>query len=205
MRIDDGELYATDFIALFEKFGYFVDTTGPDNSSANSKVERFHLDIKEGIRCMIFGVSWSYKNWNLAFYHYIHIYNTTAHGCEGKIPYNTVSGKVFDHSRTRIFGSRVTVLKNGKQPALGDHSRRGRFAGYSRSTKKILYVPDNNPGKLMETAHAVIDELNNGIKIDPPVTVALRKALGHEIVLGSDSRRPVQPTHYCGLFYGTHD
>ena len=125
-------------IALFEKFGYFVDTAGPDNSAANSKVERFHLDIKEGIRCMIYGVLWSHKHWNLAFYHFIHIHNTTSHGSEGKIPYNTVSGKVFDHSRTTFFGSQVTVLKNGKRPALEDHPRCGRFAGYSGTTKNIL-------------------------------------------------------------------
>ena len=56
VQIDDGELFATDFIALFEKFGYFVDTTGPDNSSANSKVERFHVDVKEGIMHDLWGL-----------------------------------------------------------------------------------------------------------------------------------------------------
>ena len=80
VRIDDGKLYAIEFVELFIKFGHFVDMTGPDNSAANSKVERFHLDVKEGVRCLIFGVLWSYKNWNLAFYHYLHIYNTTSHG-----------------------------------------------------------------------------------------------------------------------------
>ena len=93
-------------------------------------------------------------------------------------------------------------MKNGKRPALVDHSRHGRFAGYSRTTKKILYVPDNNPGKLMETAHAVIDELNCGMKIAPPVTIALRKALGHETVLDPNSRRSVQPTHSIDILSG---
>ena len=73
-----------------------------------------------------------------------------AHREDGKIPYNTVSGKIYDHGKTRIFGSHVTVLKNGKRPALG---------GYSRTTKKILYVPYNNLGKR--------------IIIVPPVTIAL--------------------------------
>ena len=92
VRIDNGKLYATDFINLFEKFGYFVDATGLDNSKANSNVERLHVHTKEGVKCLIFGVSCSFKNWNLAFYHYILLYNTTSHGQDGKILCSTVSG-----------------------------------------------------------------------------------------------------------------
>ena len=140
---------------------------------------------------------------DMIFYYYIHIHNTTSHGSEGNIPYNTVSRKIFDRSKMRIFGSWVTVLKNGKRPALIDHSRHGRFAAYSRTTKNILYVPDNNPGKLMmQTTHAVIDKLNCGMKIAPPVTIALRKALGHEAVLDPNVSCSVQLTHSIDTLSG---
>jgi hypothetical protein len=194
VRIDNGELFAEEFITLFQKFGYYVDTTGPDNSAANGKVERFHFTVKGGIKCMIFAVSWSFKYWNYAFYFYILIYNTTSHGKHGFVPYTVVSGKKYNHDRTRIFGSQVVVLKNGKRPSLSDHSRRGRYIGTSRTSKKILYVPQNNPNIVMESAHVLIDELNSRLKVEPPATIALRRALGYETtVLDAADRRPLEP------------
>ena len=68
--------------------------------------------------------------------------------------------------------------------------------------KKIMCVPDNNPGKLMESSHAIIDELYNGMTVALPVTIALRRALGHQTIINSESRRPVQPTHSIDILSG---
>ena len=137
---------------------------------------------------MIKSVSWSWKVWNYAFYHYIRIYNTTPHGSNG-IPYTNVTGKKVDHSLARIFGCPVTVLKNGVRPALDDHSRHGRFAGYSGTMKKIIYFPKGKTAPL-ESTHVIFDELFSSYKVAPPVVQELRKAMGREIdTLDANARR----------------
>ena len=88
-----------------------------------------------------------------------------------------------------IFGCPVMVLKNGTRPALEDHSRRGRFAGYSGTMKKILYFPK---GKMtpLESAHIIFDELFLSWTTIPPVVHDLRRAMGREEqVLDPSSRR----------------
>ena len=124
---------------LLQQFQYKNETTGADNSSAIGKIERFNGTVKGGIRSLIEAVSWSWKVWNFAHYHYIRIYNSTphAHG----VPYSNVTQKLADLSLMQIFGCPVMVLKNGTRPALEDHSQHGRFAGYSGTMKKILYFP----------------------------------------------------------------
>ena len=173
---------------LLQKFQYKNETTGPDNSSANGKIERFNGTVKGGIRSLIEAVSWSWKVWNYAFYHYIRIYNSTphAHG----VPYTNVTGKMADLSLMRIFGCPVMVLKNGTRPALEDHSRHGRFAGYSGTMKKIIYFPKGKSAPL-EASHVIFDELFSSWKTVPPVVQDLRRALGREDqVLDATSRRP---------------
>ena len=63
--------------------------------------------VKGGICSLIEAVSWSWKVWNYAFYHYIRIYNLTpqAHG----VPYTNVTGKLADLSLMQIFGCPVMV------------------------------------------------------------------------------------------------
>jgi len=122
--------YSSALAKLLDDYNYKLDTTGPDNSSAIGKVEHFNRTVKGGIRLLIVSVSWSWKVRNYAFYHYIQIYNSTPHGNSG-IPYPNITGKRVDHSRTRIFGCPVMVLKNGTRPALDNHSRHGHFAGYN--------------------------------------------------------------------------
>jgi len=128
---------------------------------------------------MIKSVSWSWKVWNHAFYHHIRIYNTTPHASNG-IPYTNVTGKKVDHSLARIFGYPVTVLKNGVRLALDNHSRHGRFTGYSGTMKKILYFPKGKTAPL-ESTHVIFDELFSSYKVEPPVVQELRKAMGREI------------------------
>ena len=131
--------YSHSISKLLTNYNYKVDTTGPDKSSAIGKEEHFNRTVKSGIRSMMKSVSWSWKVWNYAFYHYIRIYNTTLQGSNG-IPYANVTGKKVDHSLARIFRCPVTVLENGVCLALNDHSRHGRFAGYSGTMNNtILY------------------------------------------------------------------
>jgi len=189
-RIDcGGETgYSTTLSKLLSDYNYKLDTTGPNNLSAIGKEERFNHTIKEGIRSMIKSISWSWKVWNYAFYHYIRIYNTTPHGSNG-IPYTNATNKRVDHSLSRIFGCLVSVLKNGVRPALDDHTRHGRFTGYSGTMKKILYFPK---GKMipLESTHVIFDELFSSYKVIPPVVQELRKAMGREsTTLDASTRR----------------
>jgi len=71
--------YSSALMKLLDDYNYKLDTTGPDNSSTIVKVERFNRTVKGGIRLLIVSVSWSWKVWNYAFYHYIWIYNSTPH------------------------------------------------------------------------------------------------------------------------------
>ena len=179
--------YSSALAKLLEDYSYKLDTIGPDNSSAIGKVERFNRTVKGGIRSLIVSVSWSWKVWNYAFYHYIRIYNSTPHGNAG-IPYTNVTGKRVDHSRTRIFGCPVMVLKNGSRPALDNHSRHGRFAGYNGTMKKILYFPKGKTTPL-ENSHVQFDELFSSYKTEPPIVQELRRAMGRDTTLDSDARR----------------
>ena len=133
----------------------------------------------------------SLKVWNLVFYHYIRIYNTTPHGKDGIVPYTSITGKRVDHSRTRIFGCPVVALKNGKRPAPDDHTRRGRFVGYDRTMSKILYLPRNGSKVPLSTTHAVFDELFTSVKDLPPVAISLRRALGRADYVDAAARQPV--------------
>ena len=90
----------------------------------------------------------------------------------------SVAGKRVDHSRTRIFGCPIVALKNGKRPALDDHTRHGRLVGYDRTMTKILYLPRNGFNIPLSTPHAVFDELFSPYKNIPPVAISLRRALG---------------------------
>lgn len=179
--------YSHTLSSLLQSFQYKNETTGPDNSSANGKIERFNGTVKGGIRSLITAVDWTSKVWNFAFYHYVRIYNSTphAHG----VPYTNVTGKLADLSLMRIFGCPVTVLKNGTRPALEDHSRHGRFAGYDGTMKKILYFPKGKSSPL-EATNVVFDELFSSWKTVPPVVQDLRRAMGREEqVLDACARR----------------
>ena len=187
----DGDGENDELIALFQHFQYDMETTGNDNSAAIGGPERFHLTVKAGIRSTLESVNMSTKVWNFAFYHYIRIYNTVPHGKDGIVPYTSITGKRVDHSRTRIFGCPIVALKNGKRPALDDHTRRGRFVGYDRTMTKILYLPQNGSRIPLSTAHAVFDELFTSVKSLPPVAISLRRALGREDFVDAAARRPV--------------
>ena len=67
---------------LFNQFGYFVETTGPENSRANGKSERFHRTVKSAIRAMLDSAGLSMKIWNYAFYHLI-----SQRGSTRSVPY----------------------------------------------------------------------------------------------------------------------
>eukprot|EP00979_Chaetoceros_neogracilis_P007244 scaffold1521_cov271-Chaetoceros_neogracile.AAC.52 len=81
--------YSNTLASLLQSFQYKNETTGPDNSSANGKIERFNGTVKGGICLLITAVDWTWKVWNFAFYHYVRIYNSTphAHG----VPYTNVT------------------------------------------------------------------------------------------------------------------
>ena len=131
---------------------------------------------------------WSWKVWNFAFYHYIRTYNSTLH-VHG-VPYMNVTGKLADLSLTGIFGCLVMVLKNGTRPALEDLSRRGRFAEYSGTMKKILYFPKGIMTPL-EFANVIFDELFSSWTTIPPVVHDLCRAMGREEqVLDPSLRKP---------------
>jgi len=75
--------------------------------------------------------------------------------------------------------------------ALDDHSRHGRFAGYSGTMKKILYFPKGKTAPLESThVHVIFDELFSSYKVEPPVVQELREAMGREIAtLEANARR----------------
>jgi len=93
-----------------------------------------------------------------------------------------------DHSRTIIFGCPVMVLKNGTRPALDNHSRHGRFAGYNGTMKKIIYFPKGKT-KPLENSHVQFHELFSSYKTEPPIVQELRRAMGRETMLDSNTRR----------------
>jgi len=165
--------YSSALAKLLDDYNYKLDTTGLDKLSAIGKVECLNRTVKGGIRSLIVRVSWSWKVWNYEYYYYIRIYNSTPHGNSG-IPYTNTTGKRVDHSQTRIFGCPVMVLKNnGTRPALDNHSRHGRFAGYNGTMKKILYFPKGKTTPL-ENSHVQFDELFTSYKTEPPIVQELQ-------------------------------
>ena len=190
VRFDqDGD--CEELASLFNQFGYFIETTGPENSRANGKSERFHRTVKSAIRAMLDSAGLSMKMWNYAFYHFIRIYNTTPRGSNNAVPYTTITKKKYDHANTRIFGCIITALKTGKRPAIDAHHRTGRFLGFDHSTRKFLYLVGK---KVLTTVHASFNESFDSLAKLPPAGIALRRALGRDITLDPSARRPLECT-----------
>ncbi len=179
---------------LFQEFQYHLQGTGPDNSSAIGQEERFHPTVKGGIRSMIEAVDWTWKVWNLAFYHYIRIWNWVPHGPQKLIPYTVITQRMPILSLMRIFGCPLVVLEKGKRPALEDHTRRGRFCGHGGTMKKFLYLPHRKTEPL-SAVHVAFDELFSTFKRLPPIALYLRRSLGMDVTtLERQSRRVVDAT-----------
>ncbi len=186
---------------LFQVYGYCTHGSGPDNSSAIGQVERFHPTVKGGIRSMIESVDWTWKVWNFAFYMYIRIWNMLPHGPMKLVPYTVITGKRCDLSKVRIFGCPVVVLENGRRPSLDDHTKRGRFLGFSATHKKIVYMP--RYGKTPLTAvHVAFDELFSTFKTLPPIAIHLRRSLGMDVkLLERESRRTVDANQALDILH----
>ena len=176
---------------LFNQFGYFIETTGPENSRANGKSERFHRTCKGAIRAMLDSAGLSMKVWNYAFYHFIWIYNTTPRGSLSLVPYTTITKKKFNHKNMRIFGCVVTALKTGHRPAINAHHRISRFMGFDHSTQIFLYFVGK---KVLTTVHASFNESFVSLSKLPPAGIALRRALGRDITLDPSARRSLECT-----------
>ena len=193
----DGDGDCKEFMNLLHGFGYRLETTGGDNSSANSIIERFHRTAKTNILSCIIACGWNMKAWALCLRHLCRLWNLLPHGKYNIIPYTFATGLIPNFAPFRIFGCPVVTVKTGNND-IDKNFREGRFVGFDSSTKKFLVkIPTQR--KPIETAHAKFDETFSSYEKLPPCAVQLRHSLGHAFI--PENRR----TESCNIDFDVID
>ncbi|GFH49021.1 hypothetical protein CTEN210_05497 [Chaetoceros tenuissimus] len=186
-----------EFMQLLHGFGYRLETTGGDNSSGNSIIERFHRTAKTNILSCIIACGWNMKAWALCLRHLCRLWNLLPHGKYNIIPYTFATGLIPNFAPFRIFGCPVVMVKTGNND-IDKNFREGRFVGFDSSTKKFLVkVPTQR--KPLETPHAKFDETFSSFEKLPPCAVQLRHSLGHAFI--PENRR----TESCNIDFDVID
>jgi Integrase core domain. len=134
---------STEFKKILESHGYKLITSGPDKSSMNSLGVRPHSTIGNALRSILHACGLSMKYWNLAFYHFVRLFNLFPHGSRSKSPYEMIRGCKPDLSLLRIFGCNVYIRPPGRRASkLDKHVIRGKFLGYTSTLKQIYLLED---------------------------------------------------------------
>lgn len=208
IRMDEGKETSKNAAlnALLHHFGYFVDETGPDNSSAIGKVEAFNRIIKNAVVRLLYSVNLSPKYWDLAFYHLLRLYNNTPRGPNKVIPYTAVTGKKPDLKFLRIFGCPVSVRNYRATASAEPNTVRGIFVGYNNTTKLPMFIPFGK-STVHDAPHCVFDETFSSYPDDklPPVAIALRRALGLSIPISVQARHPIKSVPDLDILFNHDD
>ena len=173
VRVDQGGDLggSSDFRRLFEEAGYTIEPTAPDSSSQNGPGERPHRTIKDALRTMLHGAGLDPHFWPYAFQHYLRLYNLVPHGNREKSAYEICTGRKPNLSQLRTFGCRVRIIPpRTKRPNALEHgTRTGRFLGFTKTLRNILYY-DEETHQINDAQHVAYDEGFSDLPMDkkPP-------------------------------------
>jgi Reverse transcriptase (RNA-dependent DNA polymerase) len=167
---------------LFSDFGYDIQLTAPDTPHQNGLIERVNEDIGCYLRTALSGASLTPAFWPFAFRHFLRLYNSLPHRRRTKedhtkltkTPFEVITGQRPDLSSLRTFGCRVWTRPPGGQERKSiPNARAGRFLGFARSMRIIVYV-DECTKEIKESANMRFDEVFMDVLKPPPNAVVLR-------------------------------
>ena len=122
--------------------------TAPRHSSSNGVAERGFGIIRSMARAMMKANDMPEEFWEVALVHAIFISNRIPFMYRGDFqidPYQMWTGKVFDYSKIRIFGSRCYILNSKGKKDFAPRSMMGVYVGHSENSNAYeVYIPELN-------------------------------------------------------------
>ena len=122
--------------------------TAKHHSSSNGVAERGFGVLRPMARALLKAKDLPEEFWELATRHSNFLLNRVPCSKRGefqKDPYQLWTGKIFDYSKLRIFGSRCYVLEPGLPKNMQPRSERGIYVGHAdNSNAYLIYLPHKN-------------------------------------------------------------
>ena len=194
VRMDNGgELGGcTEVHDLFEKAGYTVELTSPNDSSSIGGVERPHRTIADAVRTMLYAAGLEAKFWPYALKYWNFMNDFIPHGDRDAPPKEICTGTRGNVSRLRVFGCRVYVMPpRARESKVEVHTRTGIFLGYHRSMKKAYYY-DLESKQVKTARHIVFDEGMQDLDDPPPYVRYLKGEMEQEAMDMQDSTEAME-------------